>query len=176
MIKIPPRKTTKKNTKGPAKKKTVAKPATLAQYRAAHKKIPGSVYKVREKATQTIRKTNYAPLGRPPTDPKARTIYNTSKRKSTPHGQAITARKAAAYMKRQEAEDKRNREYYRYLNQKDEYDQYRYSEGLKRGEYVLEDVDSELADMGYKDYDKNYRRKGSAKRLQAWEQMKRRKF
>lgn len=163
VIKIPPRKTTRKKTTGSQKKKLTPKPATLAQYRAAHKKIPGDVYKVREKATQTVRKTNYGPLGRPPTDSDARKTYNASRTKLTPHGEKIQERK-------------QNLEMVRYLRQKDDYDTYRISEDLRRGKYVLEDVDSELADMGYRDYDRNYKRKGSAKRLQAWEQMKRRKY
>lgn len=119
-----------------------------------------------------IHKTNHAPLGRPPTDPKARQIYNASKRKPTAHGEKITAHKVNVYRKQQEREDKKTREMYRYMNQKDEYELYRIGQDLRNGRIVLEDVDAELEDMGYIDHDKNFRRKGSAKRIQAWQRMK----
>lgn len=61
-------------------------PHTLEDYRRNHRKIPASVYRVDEKETQVVHKKNLGPLGRPPTDPKARAEYLRSKRKLTGTG------------------------------------------------------------------------------------------
>lgn len=63
------------------------RPHPLEVYRKNHWKIPASVYKVDEKETQVVYKKNLGPLGRPPTDPKAREEYLRSKRKLTETGQ-----------------------------------------------------------------------------------------
>lgn len=128
-------------------------PKTLADYRKAHKKIPGSVYTVREKRTQVIHKKNYAPLGRPPSDPKARAKYNRARMTPTP-----TKEEAAEIRERKRMyADRAAMEYYK---------DYRADRFLS--EVDSEFVDSELEDRGYADTRKNWRQTGKRTRAKAY--------
>ena len=69
------KKTAKKGTKSTKRTKTTSKAKksnlkihpgwTIEDYRDAHKQIPGKIYKAEASPTKTVKKTNYAPLGRP---------------------------------------------------------------------------------------------------------------
>lgn len=64
---------------GPTKKKKVY--GCMKDYTDAHKKVPGGMYTFRKLSIQKtkrgyVKKNNFAPLGRPPSDRASRAKYN----------------------------------------------------------------------------------------------------
>lgn len=165
-----PSKGTKRIHSTPRGKKTVSakkeKVKTIKDYRRLHQAIPGNVYAAEVNGageTQTIKKKNYAPLGRPPGSYPNRGIYMDRKKQLTPHGQYVRS-------KRQKARDRKNgfdRSYMEYLNAQDEY----YYDMAR--DDTLDDriVMSELEDRGYSDYKRNWKQLGKAKKNLAYREM-----
>lgn len=63
---------------------------TATDYRLQHEMIPGKVYTFTRRSTQktargTVKKTNYAPLGRPPSDKVAFGKYYAAAKVATPY-------------------------------------------------------------------------------------------
>lgn len=161
-------KSAKKGKTTSKSKKTVPKirPGwTIDDYRDAHKQIPGKIYTTNgTKSTKTVRKTNYAPLGRPPEKLENRIKYNEAKARLTPHGERVQRKKIRNMRVERATQD----EWLKHLKQSDRYEDMLAEEGkLIRG-MRADEIYTELEDRGYSDTRKGWRRmskKNQAKAL-----------
>lgn len=161
-------KSAKKGKTTPKSKKSVSKirPGwTIDDYRDAHKQIPGKIYTTNgTKSTKTVRKTNYAPLGRPPEKIENRIKYNEAKARLTPHGEGVQRKKIRNMRVERATQD----EWLKYLKQSDRYEDMLAEEGNLIKGMRADEIYTELEDRGYSDTRKGWKRmskKNQAKAL-----------
>lgn len=149
-------------------KKTVPKirPGwTADDYRDAHKQIPGKLYKADAKSTKTVRKTNYAPLGRPPEQIENRIKYNKAKARLTPHGERVQRRQRRAHRNGSYAPSQE--EWARYIKTEDRYEDMLAEEGMLIKGMRADEIYTELEDRGYSDKRKGWKRMSDRNRQKA---------
>lgn len=152
----------------PSPKKTVSKirPGwTIEDYRDAHKQIPGKLYKADAKSTKTVRKTNYAPLGRPPEVLEHRVKYNNAKARLTPHGERVQRRQRRAHRNGSYAPSQE--EWARYIKAEDRYEDMLAEEGMLIKGMRADEIYTELEDRGYSDKRKGWKRMSDRNRQKA---------
>lgn len=169
------KKTAKKGTKSSKRTKTTSKAKksnpkihpgwTIEDYRDAHKQIPGKIYKAEASPTKTVKKTNYAPLGRPPGVFEHRVKYNNAKARLTPHGERVYRRKRRAHRNGSQAASQE--EWAKYYKAADRYEDMLAEDDMLIQGMRADEIYTELEDRGYSDKRKGWKRMSNKNRQKA---------